>query len=88
MYLDKLRLDGRVAVVVGAGGGRMGTETSLALAEAGATVIGMDLSAERLAQTHEVVGAAGGAFVPMVVPRPADLRAHPAATPRPTVNEL
>ena len=42
MYLEKLRLDDRVALVIGCGGGGMGTQTSLALAEAGATVVGVD----------------------------------------------
>jgi len=43
MYADKLRLDGRVALVLGAGGGGMGTQTSLALAEAGASIVALDL---------------------------------------------
>lgn len=67
MYLDRLRLDGRIAVVVGAGGGRMGTEAVLALAEVGATVVGMDLSGDRLAQTQEQAEGSGGKFVPLVV---------------------
>src|ERR1700728_622909 len=62
MYLEKLRLDGRVALVVGCGGGGMGTQTSLALAEAGATVIGIDVSADQVGDTAERVTAAGGRF--------------------------
>jgi NAD(P)-dependent dehydrogenase (short-subunit alcohol dehydrogenase family) len=77
MYLDRLRLDGHVAIVVGAGGGRMGTESAQALAEVGATVVGMDLSAERLAQTQEQVAGRGGSFIPSVV----DV-SDPAAFPR------
>lgn len=67
MYLDRLRLDGRIALVVGAGGGRMGAETAQALAEVGATVVGIDLSGERLLQTQERIVAQGGSFIPSVV---------------------
>ena len=37
--VTKLQLEGRVALVMGAGGGRMGTQSAVALAEAGAKVI-------------------------------------------------
>jgi 3-oxoacyl-[acyl-carrier protein] reductase len=77
MYLEKLRLDGQVAVVVGAGGGRMGTETVVALAEAGAAVAGVDLYAERLTEVQEKIAAAGGSFLPLQ----ADVMDH-AAFPR------
>jgi NAD(P)-dependent dehydrogenase (short-subunit alcohol dehydrogenase family) len=63
MFLEKLRLDGRIALVMGCGGGGMGTQTSLALAEAGATVIGVDVVPEQVSQTEELVRAAGGTFV-------------------------
>ena len=50
MYLEKLRLDGRVAVVTGAGQG-IGAASARALGEAGATVIITDLLPGRVAQT-------------------------------------
>ncbi len=43
---------------------------------------------ESVVRAAEVVRLRNPAFVPMVLPRPADLRAHPAATPRRTMNEL
>ena len=49
MVLDELRLDGKVALVVGAGGSGMGIHTALALAEAGAAVAGVDWSHEGVA---------------------------------------
>jgi NAD(P)-dependent dehydrogenase (short-subunit alcohol dehydrogenase family) len=60
-----LRLDGRVAVVIGAGGGGMGTATSLALAEAGATIVAVDLDRERVHDTAKQVEAIGGTCVPV-----------------------
>ena len=62
MYLEKLRFDGRVALVIGASGGGMGTATSLALAEAGAQVVGVDLDEERLDAIRKQVAAIGGKF--------------------------
>jgi NAD(P)-dependent dehydrogenase (short-subunit alcohol dehydrogenase family) len=60
MYLDKMRMDARVALVIGCGGGGMGTQTSLALAEAGATVIAVDISEEQVHDTEERIAAIGG----------------------------
>jgi NAD(P)-dependent dehydrogenase (short-subunit alcohol dehydrogenase family) len=65
MYVERIRLDGRVALVTGAGGGRMGTESAVALAEAGATVVGVDVELEQMAPTRERIDAFGGSFVPM-----------------------
>lgn len=48
MYLEKLRLDGRVAVVTGAGQG-IGAACARALGEAGAIVIVADMMADRVA---------------------------------------
>ncbi len=59
MYLEKLRLDGRVAVVTGGGGG-IGLACAVALGEAGATVVVADLDPV-LAQTGaHAVRTAGG----------------------------
>ena len=46
MYLEKLKLDGRIAVVTGAGQG-IGAAIGQALGEAGATVLVTDMVAER-----------------------------------------
>ena len=46
MYLEKLKLDGRVAVVTGAGQG-IGAACARALGEAGATVVVADMAADR-----------------------------------------
>jgi len=62
MYVERIWLDGKVVVVLGAGGGSMGTATSLALAEAGATVVGVDISDERVAEIGELVRSIGGKF--------------------------
>jgi NAD(P)-dependent dehydrogenase (short-subunit alcohol dehydrogenase family) len=50
MYLEKLRVDGRVAVVTGAGQG-IGAACARALGEAGATVIVADMMPDRIAKT-------------------------------------
>lgn len=44
MAADGARLDGRVIVVGGGGGGGIGTETCRAIAEAGGTVVAVDIS--------------------------------------------
>jgi NAD(P)-dependent dehydrogenase (short-subunit alcohol dehydrogenase family) len=46
MYLEKLSLKGRVAVVTGGGQG-IGAACARALAEAGATVVVADMAADR-----------------------------------------
>jgi len=50
MYLEKLKLDGRIAVVTGAGQG-IGAAIARALGEAGATVIVTDMMADRVADS-------------------------------------
>ena len=60
MYLEKLRLDGRVALVTGGSGG-IGLACGQALAEAGAHVVVADLDATRTAVGVEAIAASGGA---------------------------
>jgi NAD(P)-dependent dehydrogenase (short-subunit alcohol dehydrogenase family) len=50
MYLEKLKLDGRVAVVTGGGQG-IGAACARALGEAGATVVVADMAADRAEKT-------------------------------------
>ncbi len=59
MYLEKLRLDGRVAVVTGGGGG-IGLACAAALAEAGASVVVADLDLALAGSGAQAVAAAGG----------------------------
>jgi NAD(P)-dependent dehydrogenase (short-subunit alcohol dehydrogenase family) len=66
MFAEKLRIDGARALVVGAGGGRMGTHSAIALAEAGATVVGVDVSDDALQVARNGVAEAGGKFVGLV----------------------
>ncbi|MEC5323556.1 SDR family NAD(P)-dependent oxidoreductase [Aurantimonas sp. A3-2-R12] len=47
MYLEKLKLDGKIAVVTGAGQG-IGEACATALGEAGATVVVADMAADRV----------------------------------------
>lgn len=58
MYMDKLKLDGKRAVITGAGRG-IGLATAEALAEAGASVVLTDLSEELLTGGRERFAAAG-----------------------------
>jgi NAD(P)-dependent dehydrogenase (short-subunit alcohol dehydrogenase family) len=51
MIVERIRLDGKVVVVSGAGGGGIGTATVRAMGEAGAAVVGVDLTHERLEPT-------------------------------------
>lgn len=60
MFLERMRMDDRVALVIGCGGGGMGTQTSLALAEAGATVLAVDVSEDQVHDTEERIAAIGG----------------------------
>lgn len=74
MYLDKLRLDGRVAVVTGGGRG-IGLACAEALSEAGARVVIADLDAEVAEAGRRALEAAGYApeAVLLDVTRPKDV---------------
>jgi 3-oxoacyl-[acyl-carrier protein] reductase len=54
---DRLALDGRVVVVAGAGGGGIGTAVCRAVAEAGASVLALDIRSEAMASVEETLGA-------------------------------
>jgi 7-alpha-hydroxysteroid dehydrogenase len=69
VILDRFRVDGRVAVVTGAGRG-IGAATALALAEAGSDVVLSARSADQLAEVAARVEAVGRTAVTV----PADLR--------------
>ena len=58
MYLEKLRLDGRVALVTGAGQG-IGAACAAALGEAGAIIIVADMLAERVTASVAALTARG-----------------------------
>lgn len=58
-YVDSLLLDGRGVVVLGASGGGIGTETSLALAEAGAELILVDIDQEQADEVARLTGGEG-----------------------------
>lgn len=58
MYLEKFRLDGRIAVVTGAARG-IGFATAEALSEAGATVVIADMDGAGAAKSAEVLKAQG-----------------------------
>jgi NAD(P)-dependent dehydrogenase (short-subunit alcohol dehydrogenase family) len=71
--MEKLSLEGKVAMVVGAGGGGHGTATSLAVAEAGADLVAVDISPERVDETKRDVTALGRRCLGIV----ADVRKKP-----------
>ena len=72
---DPFRLDGRVAVVTGAGGG-IGSATCIALSRAGAAVAAFETDAITLAATISAVEAEGGRALGLAgdVRREADVR--------------
>lgn len=59
---DAIRLDGRVVIVAGVGGGGIGTASAVMLARAGATVIGIDRSEAGAASAAAELEATGGRF--------------------------
>jgi 3-oxoacyl-[acyl-carrier protein] reductase len=62
---DLLRLDGRIVVVSGAGGGGIGTTVTRMVAEAGATVIGVSRSKENLDEHVAPLAQQGLSVVPV-----------------------
>ena len=58
MVLERLKLEGKVAIVTGAGRG-LGRQMALALAEAGADVICAARTAEQVERTAEDIRALG-----------------------------
>ena len=75
MYLDRFRLDGKTAVVTGAGGA-IGRATCHALAEAGARVVVADLSGDAARDSQRDLKGAGfdTEMVELDVTRPRDVR--------------
>jgi NAD(P)-dependent dehydrogenase (short-subunit alcohol dehydrogenase family) len=73
--VSSVRLDGRIALVTGTGGG-IGRATALTLAREGARVVGCDLHPEGSAETVAMVRAAGGDMVAMA---PVDLSTEAGA---------
>lgn len=61
-----MRLDGKVAVITGAGGG-VGRASALRFAEEGAAVVCADVAAEANRETADMVEAAGGAAIAVLV---------------------
>jgi NAD(P)-dependent dehydrogenase (short-subunit alcohol dehydrogenase family) len=62
---DLLKLDGRIVVVSGAGGGGIGTTVTRMAAEAGATVVAVSRSKENLDVHIAPLGAGGLAVIPV-----------------------
>jgi NAD(P)-dependent dehydrogenase (short-subunit alcohol dehydrogenase family) len=62
---ELLRLDGRIVVVSGAGGGGIGTTVTRMAAEAGATVVAVSRSEQNLDQHISPLGAMGLSVVPV-----------------------
>ncbi|MFG1924490.1 SDR family NAD(P)-dependent oxidoreductase [Cryptosporangium sp. NPDC048952] len=60
-----LRLDGRIVIVSGAGGGGIGTAVTRMVAEAGATVVAVSRSSENLGKHIEPLAAEGRSVVPV-----------------------
>src|SRR6201991_938550 len=62
---DLRRLDGRIVVVSGAGGGGIGTTVTRMAAEAGATVVAVSRSKENLDEHIAPLGAGGFSVIPV-----------------------
>ena len=62
---DLLKLDGRIVVVSGAGGGGIGTTVTRMAAEAGATVVAVSRSKENLDEHVAPLGARGLSVIPV-----------------------
>lgn len=60
MLVDRIRLDSKVVLVIGAGGLGLGTRSALALVEAGAHVVAVDRDRGRLADVAAVLSEASG----------------------------
>jgi NAD(P)-dependent dehydrogenase (short-subunit alcohol dehydrogenase family) len=66
MEQNLLKFDGRIVVVTGAAGGGIGTSVTRMLAEAGATVIGVSRSQEKIDKNLGPLIARGLSIVPVV----------------------
>lgn len=66
MIVERIRLDGRLVVVSGAGGGGIGSATARAMAEAGAAVLAVDRDDAPLEQLAADLAADGLSILPVV----------------------
>ena len=66
MEQNLLKFDGRIVVVTGAAGGGIGTSVTRMLAEAGATVVAVSRSQEKIAKNIAPLIAKGLSIVPVV----------------------
>ncbi len=74
--IEKLSLKGKGAIVVGGGGGGIGTAIATAFSEAGASVLVVDVIADRAEEAAKAIRAAGGAAHTYV----GDVREKPVVT--------
>ncbi len=65
MVLDEMKLDGKVAVVTGAGRG-LGKAMSIGLSQAGASIVAAARSEDQIEGTAKEINAAGGKCIPVV----------------------
>ena len=73
--VDRLDLTGKVIVVTGAGNGGIGTGVAKLLAEAGASIMGLDVSKEKFAALDEALAGTPGPHAQRVIDarRPEDV---------------